>query len=91
MRITFALPLLLAASACNVSQGDNGVTVQYDQNTAEETVADVTNTAQNVGGIIVNDVQQTADKVQDKAGNVDVDVNTNGGDANANAAATNTQ
>jgi hypothetical protein len=74
MRTIFALPLLLAASACNVSQGDNGVTVQYDQNTAEDAVADVTNTAQNVGGIIVNDVQATGEKVQEKVGNADVDV-----------------
>ena len=74
MRIIIALPLLLAAAACNVSQGDNGVTVQYDQNTAESAVADVANTAQNVGGIIVNDVQQTGAKVQEKVGNADVDV-----------------
>ncbi len=74
MRIALALPLLLLASACNVSSEGNGVTVQYDQNTAEDAVADVSNTAQNVGGIIVNDVQATGEKVQDKVGNADVDV-----------------
>ena len=71
MRIITALPLLLLASACNVSKEGNAVTVQYDQNTAENAAADVGNFAQNVGGSIANDVEQTADKVQ----NTDIDVN----------------
>jgi len=67
--LIFALPLLSLA-ACNVSKEGNAVTVQYDQNTAENTAADVGNFAQNVAGDIGNDVQRTADKVQ----NTDVDV-----------------
>ena len=72
MRIAIALiPLTLAA--CNVSKEGNSVTVQYDQNTAENTAADVGNFAEGVGAAISNDVQRTADKVQ----NTDVDVTVN--------------
>ena len=77
MRITLALPLVLAAAACNVSRDDanDSMTVQYDQNTAENAAADIGNFAENVGGAIANDVQATADKVQNA--DVDVDVDTN--------------
>ena len=48
MRILIAIPAVLALGACNVSKEGNAVTVQYDQNTAENTAADVGNTAQNI-------------------------------------------
>jgi hypothetical protein len=83
MRILIAIPALLALGACNVSKEGNAVTVQYDQNTAENTVADVSNTAQNIAADIGNDVSNTADKVQNKVG----DDNDNA-DANAPANAT---
>jgi hypothetical protein len=75
MRIAIALPLLLALGACNVSrdEGNDSVTVQYDQNTAENAAADVGNFAENVAADIGNDVERTADKVQ----NTDVDVTVN--------------
>ena len=69
MRIAIAIPLLLLG-ACNVSKEGNAVTVQYDQNTAENTAADVGNTAQNIAADIGNDVQRTGDKLE----NTDVDV-----------------
>ena len=72
MRIMIAVAML-ALTACKVSKEGNAVTVQYDQNTAENAAADVGNFAENVGGAIANDVQQTADKVQ----NTDVDVTVN--------------
>jgi len=75
MRIALAVTLGLVLGACNVSKDGNAVTVQYDQNTAENTVADVSNTAQNIGADIANDVQETGDKIQNKAENTDVDVN----------------
>ena len=80
MRMILVLPLALAGAACNVSQEGNSVTVQYDQNTAENAAADVGNFAENVGGVIANDVQRTADKVQNTDVDVDVDANveTNG-------------
>jgi hypothetical protein len=75
MRILIAVPAVLALAACNVSKEGNAVTVQYDQNTAENTAADIGNTAQNIAADIGNDVSNTADKVQNKVG--DGDDNTN--------------
>ena len=76
MRIAIAIPLLLLG-ACNVSKEGNAVTVQYDQNTAENAAADVSNTAQNIASDIGNDVQNTGDKIQNKVDNTDVNVNVN--------------
>ena len=59
MRIALAIPLLLLG-ACNVSKDGNSVTVQYDQNTAENPAAD-----------IGNDVQRTGDKIQNRIGDND--------------------
>ena len=73
MRIALAIPLLLLG-ACNVSKEGNAVTVQYDQNTAENTAADVGNTAQNIAEDIGNDVKKTGDKIENKVGNTDVHV-----------------
>ena len=77
MRILIAIPVLLALGACNVSKNGNAVTVQYDQNTAQNTAADVGNTAQNIAADIGNDVQATGDKLQNKVGNTNVSVNIN--------------
>jgi hypothetical protein len=77
MRILIAAPALLALAACNVGKEGNAVTVQYDQNTAENAAADIGNTAQNIAGDIGNDVSNTADKVQNKVDNGDVSVNVN--------------
>ena len=74
MRIIFAIPLLLVLGACNVTKEGNAVTVQYDQNTAQNTAAAIGNTAQNIGGDIANDVQKTGDKIENKIGNTNVDV-----------------
>ena len=77
MRILIAIPALLALGACNVSKNGNAVTVQYDQNTAENTAAAVGNTAQNIAADIGNDVKNTGDKIQNKVGNTDVSINVN--------------
>jgi hypothetical protein len=81
MRILIAVPALLALAACNVSKDGNAVTVQYDQNTAENTAADIGNTAENIAADIGNDVSRTADKVENKVG--DDDNNNNEAPANA--------
>ena len=86
MKPAFALPLLAPAlllAACNVSKDDNSMTVQYDQNTAENAVADVSNTAQNVAADIGNDVQKTGDKIQNKVGDHDGDHDDGNSQANA--------
>ena len=74
MRILIAVPALLMLGACNVTKDGNAVTVQYDQNTAENTAADVGNAAQNIAADIGNDVVKTGDKIQNKVGNADVSV-----------------
>jgi hypothetical protein len=71
MRILIVTSALLALAACNVSKDNNGVTVQYDQNTADKTAADVGNTAQNIAGDIGNDVSKTGNKIQAKVGDKD--------------------
>ena len=72
MRILIAIPALLVLGACNVSKEGNAVTVQYDQNTAENTAADVGNTAQNIANDIGNDVKATGDKIQNTDVNIKV-------------------
>ena len=73
MRVALLVPILLLG-ACNVTKDGNAVTVQYDQNTAENTAADVGNVAQNIAADIGNDVKKTGDKLENKIGNADVDV-----------------
>ena len=75
MRITAALPLILVLSACQVSKDDanDTVSVTYNQDVAANTAADVGNFAEGVAADIGNDVDRTADKVQ----NTDVDVTVN--------------
>ena len=77
MRIALAVAAVLLLGACNVSKDSNSVTVQYDQNTAENTAAAIGNTAQNIGGEIAKDVQNTGDKIENKVGKADVHVTIN--------------
>ena len=74
MRILFALPLL-AISACQVTKDDanDSVTMEFNQDVAENGLEDAGNLAENVGGAISNDVSEAADKAQ----NVEVEVDTN--------------
>ena len=85
MRMFLALPLL-ALAACQVTTDDKNdqMTIEYNQDVAENGIADAANTAEDLAGKVSNDVQQTADKVENKADNVDVDVDvdTDGNKAN---------
>lgn len=74
MRALIALPLL-AMAACQVTKDDanDSVTVEYNQDVAENGLEDAGNLAKNVGEAISNDVSQAADKVE----NVEVEVDTN--------------
>ena len=74
MRALIALPLL-ALAACQVTKDDanDSVTVEYNQDVAENGLEDAGNLAENVGGAIANDVSEAADKVE----NVEVEVDTN--------------
>ena len=87
MRILMAAPLLLLG-ACNVDRdaGNDTTTVSFNEEVAANTLEDVGDTAQNIGGAIANEAEQTAAKVENKVGDVDVDVNVtrNGGDEHSN-------
>ena len=74
MRALIALPLL-AMAACQVTKDDanDSVTVEYNQDVAENGLEQAGEVAENVGGIIANDVSEAADKVE----NVEVEVDTN--------------
>jgi hypothetical protein len=74
MRALLALPLL-AMAACQVTKDDanDSVTVEYNQDVAENGLEDAGNLAENVGEAIANDVDRAADKVE----NVEVEVDTN--------------
>ena len=76
MRIFMALPLL-ALAACQVTKDDanDSVTVEYNQDVAENGIEDAANLAGNVAATVANDVEQAADKVENT--DIDVDVNTN--------------
>ena len=82
MRMMLALPLR-ALAACQVTEDDQNdqVTVQYNQDLAENAAADIANGAQEAGEAIVNG----AEGAVDAARNVDVDVDTNTADDNKTA------
>ncbi len=67
MRFLLLMPLL-TLGACNVStnQNNNSVTVQYDQNEAQDTAADISNTAQNVGEEMGNEATIAANTINEK-------------------------
>ena len=71
MRIIFALPLL-ALAACQVTEDDknDAVTVQYNQDLAENAAADIANGAEEAGEAIANGAQEAGAALK----NVDVDV-----------------
>ncbi len=81
MRALIALPLL-ALAACQVTKDDanDSVTVEYNQDIAENGLEDAANVAEDVGGAIANDVSDAADKVENT--DIDVDVKTDGNEAN---------
>ena len=71
MRILLAAPLLVLG-ACNVDRDttNDTTTLSFNEAVAENTLEDVGNTAENIGGAIANEAEETANKV----GDVDVDV-----------------
>lgn len=80
MRSLLAIPALLLA-ACQVSTDSNNdsMTVEYNQDLAENAAADVANTAENIAADIGNDVERTGERIGNEVGeaDVDVDVDTN--------------
>ncbi len=84
MRLFLALPLL-GLAACQVSTDDanDQVSVQYNEDVAENAAADVGAAAREAANEIGEAAGDVANKVDDV--DVDVDVKTDGTDANANA------
>ena len=84
MRILFALPLLLAA-ACSADHDEerDQVTVQYNEQQAEETASEVGAAAEQAGEAVANGAEAAAAEIRNT--DVDVDVNREGGEANADA------
>ena len=76
MRLLIAAPVLLLC-ACNVDRdaGNETTTLSFNETVAQNTLEDVGETAENIGGAIANEAERTADKVENKVGDVDVDVN----------------
>ena len=85
MRTLIALPLLaLALAGCKVTkdEANDTVTAEFNGDIAENGFADAANITENIADDIGNDLQATADKVENKADNVQVDVDTDGNKAN---------
>ena len=80
MRLILIAPLLCLA-ACQVSEGNNSVTVAYNQDVAENAVDDVANAAEEAGEAIANGTEEAVDRAQ----NVEIEVDTNTAD-NTNTA-----
>lgn len=81
MRLIMIAPFALLA-ACQVSEGNNSVTVSYNQDVAENAVADIANGAEEAGDAIANGTEEAVDRAQ----NVQIEVDTNTAD-NGNSAA----
>jgi hypothetical protein len=77
MRMIFALPLF-ALAACQVTKDDKNdqVTVQYNQDVAENAAEDIANAAKEAGTAVANGAEEAVDTVK----NVDVDVDLNKAD-----------
>ncbi len=76
---TAAATLLL--SACQVSKDDanDSVSMTYNEDVAENAVADIGNTAENVAADVSNEVDKAGDRIQNTDVDVDVDTNTQDG------------
>lgn len=63
----------LALSACQVSKDDanDSVSVTYNDDVAENAVADIGNTAENVVEDIGNDIEREGDKIENKVDGAD--------------------
>ena len=76
MRVLFVLPLL-GLAACQVTEDDanDQVTVQYNQDLAENAAQDIANGAREAGEAIANGAEEAVDTARNVDVDVDVDAN----------------
>jgi hypothetical protein len=79
MRILIALPLLIAAGACNVESDSTNdtMTLEYNQERLEDAASDVANTAGDVASSVGNVAASTGRAIGNEVGDIDVDVTRN--------------
>ena len=78
MRIMLALPLLIVAG-CNVDndEGNDQMTLEYNQQRIEDAASSAANTAEEIGSSIGNIAESTGEAISNEVGDIDVDVNIN--------------
>ena len=88
MRLIALAPLAMLA-ACQVTEGNNSVTVGYNQDVAENAVDDIKSGAQEAGAAIVDDSKEVgaavangAEIAKDKVQGADVDITVSNNAAN---------
>ncbi len=83
MRFLISSAAILLLGACQVSKDDanDSVSVTYNSDVAENTAADIGNTAENIATDIGDDVKATGEKIDQRVDvNADVKVDTNSQD-----------
>jgi hypothetical protein len=75
MRLIISTLGILTLAACQVTKDDanDSVSVTYNQDVAENAVADAGNVVENTATAIGNDVQREGDKLENKVGDHDAD------------------
>ena len=74
--ITTAAVLLLSACQVNKDDANDSVSMTYNEDVAENAMADIGNTAENVAADVSNEVDKAGDRIQNTDVDVDVDTNT---------------
>lgn len=78
MRLIALMPIALLA-ACQVSEGNNSVTVSYNEDVAENAAADIANGVEEAAEAVTNGAREAGATIRNT--DIDVDVDTKGGDA----------
>ncbi|HEX8668739.1 MAG TPA: hypothetical protein VF727_10255 [Allosphingosinicella sp.] len=75
MRLTLALPLLLAACSVENDAGNDHISLDYDQNRIENAARTAAGTAKEIGSGLGNVAASTGRAIENEVGDIDVDVN----------------
>ena len=78
MRLAISTAAILLLAACQVSKDDanDSVSMTYNEDVAENALADIGNTAENVAGDVANEVGEAGDRIENTDVDVNVDTNT---------------